>query len=84
MTAPCALWRQTHCLHPGRRRGCRGENACMRSSYTQAHAPHCHGNKHLLAESWIFLFFFFCFLFSTEVFGKLEISNEEFHSKRTD
>lgn len=57
------------------------------------HAWGHHTHKHMLRiamETSIslqragFFFFFFCFLFSTEAFGKLEISNEEFHSKRTD
>lgn len=39
-----------------------GEYACVRSSYTQAHAPHHHGNKHLLTEAGFFFFLFaFCF-----------------------
>lgn len=59
---PCAMWRLSHCLHLDRGVGRRGggmwgEYACVRSSYTSAHAQCHHGNKHLPTEAGILSFF---------------------------
>lgn len=56
---PCAVWRLSHRLHldrGGRGGGMSGEYACVRSSYTSAHAQCHHGNKHLPREAEVFIF----------------------------
>lgn len=64
--APCAVWRQSCCLHRDRGGGggggMRGKYACVRSSYTSAHAQRHHGNKHLPTRAGIFIFILACLL----------------------